>query len=159
MIIGVTGKSGSGKSTFAKNYAKENNFIYINIDEIGHEVLEENKYTIEAWFNTTNRKEIGEILFNNRVLYKEFCDAVWKIMEKKIDRIIENNENIILDFILLPHTKYWNVCYKILIKCPSNIRKQRIIKRDEITEEYFNLREKNSIEYDENIMDEIIYMD
>ena len=156
MLIGVTGKSGSGKSTWAKNYCKENNFIYVDIDEIAHIVLEENKYTLEAWFNTTDRKEIGQILFNSRKMYNEFCNATWTIMERKIDKIIKDNENVLLDFILLPNTKYWNNCCRILVKCPDEIRKQRVMSRDNITEEYFNLREKNSIEYNEKEMDKIV---
>ena len=39
MLIGVTGKSGSGKSTFAKALANQLNYFYVDIDTIGHEVL------------------------------------------------------------------------------------------------------------------------
>lgn len=105
MIIGITGKSGSGKSTLSKKYI-DKGFTHIEIDEIGHQVLSENKYIIEAWFGTTNRKELGNILFKNKKLYEEFSCVVWKAMEKKIDRIIQTNQNVVLDYILLPQTKY-----------------------------------------------------
>lgn len=156
MIIGITGKSGSGKSTLSKKYI-DKGFTHIEIDEIGHQVLSENKYIIEAWFGTTNRKELGNILFKNKKLYEEFSCVVWKAMEKKIDRIIQTNQNVVLDYILLPQTKYWKQCYRILCKCPDEIRKERVLKRDGITEEYFDLRERKSIEYNEKDMDEIIY--
>ena len=154
MIIGITGKSGSGKSTLAKKYV-EKGYIHVNIDDIAHEVIEENKYTIEAWLGTTDRKVIGQILFNNREMYNEYCSVIWNVMEKKIDRILKENEKVVLDFILLPHTKYWNSCYRILCKCSDTLRKERVLKRDNITEEYFNLRDSKSIEYNEEEMDEI----
>ena len=40
MIIYITGKSGSGKSTFSKRLAKELNYKYIDVDEVGHKVYE-----------------------------------------------------------------------------------------------------------------------
>lgn len=38
-IIGITGKSGSGKTTFASNLSKELKYKHIDIDKIGHEAL------------------------------------------------------------------------------------------------------------------------
>jgi len=38
-IIGITGKSGSGKTTVASLIAKKMNGIHLDIDKIGHEAL------------------------------------------------------------------------------------------------------------------------
>lgn len=38
-VIGVTGKSGSGKTTFATLLSQKLNCKYIDIDKIGHESL------------------------------------------------------------------------------------------------------------------------
>ena len=38
-VIGITGKSGSGKTTFSLLLAKRLNCKHIDIDKIGHEVL------------------------------------------------------------------------------------------------------------------------
>ena len=35
-IIGITGKSGSGKSFFASTLAQKLNFTYVDVDKIGH---------------------------------------------------------------------------------------------------------------------------
>ena len=40
MIIGITGKSGVGKSTYADKIAKENGFHVIHVDEVSHRVME-----------------------------------------------------------------------------------------------------------------------
>ena len=79
-------------------------------------------------------------------------------MEFQIDKIINENNNkiIILDWQLLPKTKYLNLCdLKILIDIPYEIRKQRILKRDNISEEKIDLREKASITYNNNDFDYI----
>lgn len=71
-------------------------------------------------------------------------------MEKEIDEFMFQNKDkiIILDYILLPLTKYLNMCdIKILLDIPYEIRRDRVIKRDNITEELFLLRESSSIEY------------
>ena len=40
MIIYVTGKSGSGKSTFSKSLAEKLGYKYIDVDSIGHKVYD-----------------------------------------------------------------------------------------------------------------------
>ena len=80
-------------------------------------------------------------------------------MEKEIDKIITNNKDktIILDYLLLPRTKYFNSSnLKILLDIPYEIRKERVMKRDNISKEAFDLRESASINYDEYEFDIII---
>lgn len=80
-------------------------------------------------------------------------------MEIEIDNIINNNKDkiIIIDWILLPKTKYFNNCdIKILIDIPYSIRKDRVLKRDQIEEDIFILREKASISYQNNEFDLIL---
>lgn len=166
MIICICGKSGSGKSTIANeilNYFE--NAIHINIDKIGHdshnnEKVKQKLINIFGSKILTNsaidRKKLGKIVFSNKEEMKKLEDITWDYMEKEIDKLIYNNKNkiIILDWQLLPKTKYLKLCdIKILIDIPYDIRKQRAIKRDNITEEQFNLRENSSINYDKNDFD------
>lgn len=86
-------------------------------------------------------------------------NITWPYMEKSIDNIIKQNTNklIILDWQLLPKTKYFNLCdIKILLDIPYEIRKKRVIERDKITNEYFDIRDRSSYNYDNIDFDYII---
>ena len=45
---------------------------------------------------------------------------------------------------------------KIFLNIPYEVRKERVIKRDNITKEKFDLREKASIDFDENVFDYVL---
>ena len=80
-------------------------------------------------------------------------------MQIEIDKfLIDNKEKIIiLDWLLLPISKYFDKCdVKVLLDIPYEVRKERAIKRDNITEEAFDLREKASISFDINKFDYVI---
>ena len=156
MIIGITGKSGSGKSTLAKLYEKLG-YERMSIDEIGWEVIDENKGIFEKIYGTSDRKKIGEQLFRDRNKYKAWTNSVWASMEKKIDERIKDKKDVVFDFLLLPHTKYFSMCdCKILVKSNFFKRMFRVLKRDKISLRYFLLREKNSIDFDEKDFDCVI---
>ena len=169
MIICICGKSGSGKSTVAKLIQNEKqNAIHIDIDKIGHKSHSDEKIKqklIDTFGkdiltdNSIDRKKLGKIVFSNKNEMKKLENITWSYMEKEIDNIINNNKDkiIILDYIMLPRTKYFDSCdLRILVDVPYEIRKQRVILRDNITEEKFDLREKSSIDYDKSKFEYII---
>lgn len=160
MIIGITGKSGAGKSTYAEAIALETNNYVIHVDDIGHEVLEKIsiKTVLLDMFGTTDRKQIGDLIFTNRHLYKDLSDLVWSDMKTEIDRLITEHGNVILDWILLPHTHYWKLCdKKILVVADESERKARVMSRDNISAEYLAKRDSAGISYDDIKFDQIIY--
>lgn len=169
MIIGICGKSGSGKSTLAKALVLYNeNAINIDIDEIGHDVLmkREVKKELNNCFgdtiiidNIVDRKRLGEIVFNSRNEMEKLSNVTWKYMEQEIDKLISENKDkiIILDWALLPLTKYFDICdIKILLDIPYETRKKRAMNRDIISSNSFDLREKNSIDFDTLQFDYVI---
>lgn len=158
-LIGITGKTGSGKSTIGKLLEKRLNCTYIDIDKIGHEatsdsiiseklciefgqdILDENK--------NIDRKKLGNIVFSNKEKMDILTSLTWNYMQDKLDIILsKNNDYCILDWALLPIVKYFDMCdIKILINSDDIKRKERIIKRDNISKEYLEKREANTLDY------------
>jgi dephospho-CoA kinase len=167
MIIGITGKSGSGKSTYASQMAEENGFRVVHIDKIAHGIM--NLPAFKAKFidifgdqvikdGVVDRKYLGDLVFENRHLYKEMSDLVWNMMKHRIDDILSTHENVILDWILLPHTHYWKMCdTKILMVADEEDRKSRVMARDNISAEYLNKRDSAGIDYSNIEFDQVIY--
>lgn len=161
MIIGICGKSCSGKSTLANQLIKhyDDNTTYLDIDKIGHKVLMIREVKEELVNNfgpsvidgeDVDRKKLGQIVFASRKEMGKLSDITWKYMQIEIDKLIDISSDrvVILDWILLPNTKYFNMCdFKILLDIPYDIRKKRAIKRDNISDSAFDLREKASIDF------------
>lgn len=170
MLIGVVGKSGAGKSSLIRRMMSfDSEIIHVDIDKIGHNILSD-KVIMENIVKIVedesvvvngvlDRKKVGNIVFNDRVKYQKYYDYTEKIENEIIDNIIEENKDkkVFLDWIILDQTKYWDLLdYKILIDTNYETRKYRVIKRDNITNEYFDLREVMKKDYNREEMNFII---
>ena len=170
MIIGICGKSGCGKSTLANQIIEltDNKAIHLDVDKVGHRVLllpEVQEELVSSFGesvvkeNNVDRKKLGEIVFDSRNEMNKLSDITWKYMQIEIDNFLNLNKDkiIILDWLLLSISKYFDMCdIKILLDIPYEVRKQRAMKRDNISEEAFDLREKASIEFDEKAFDYVV---
>lgn len=159
-IIGITGKSGSGKSTLATLLAKKLKCDSINIDKIGHKATEDEKIKgklcevlgkeILGENSKIDRKKLGNIVFSNPEKMDKLTKITWGYMQEILDTILQKQTSIIiLEWALLPvDKKYWEKCdTKILMQADDTQRKNKVIQRDKITEEYFLKREAGSIDY------------
>ncbi len=166
-IVSITGKSGSGKSTLANMLSNKWNCNIVNVDKIGHMATEKNE-NIRKLCDTfgkeilsqdmkIDRKKLGEIVFSDKEKMDTLTEITWGYMQNVLDNILqkEQKEIIILEWALLPISKYWDKSYiKILIEASDdNKRKEKVIQRDKITEEYFKKRESGSIDYTKYIFD------
>jgi len=169
MVIGICGKSGSGKTTLAKALSKELvQAQHLEIDKVGHLALgnaEVKKELIRyygneiLWQNQINRKKLGEIVFQSRLEMKRLTEITWEYMQKEIDEFLSHHqgEPIVFDWLLLPITKYFAMCdMKVLLDIPYEIRKNRAMIRDQISEKDFELREKASISLEKKDFDYVI---
>ncbi len=154
MIISIVGKSGAGKSTIINRLTEINSRVkHLDIDKIGHYVTDLptiQEQLVEKFgedvlkSNKINRKVLGKIVFKKEKNMQILTELTWPKMEELIDNFIEENRNniIVLDWQLLPKTKYFSQSdLKILITAPLEVRKKRVIKRDQISEEKFLERE------------------
>ena len=166
MIIGITGKSGSGKSYASEILAKNLNLKQLDIDKISHEVLsypETIKFLKKEFGdlvfdnNNLNRKKLGKIVFNDKIKLEKLNKFCQKLIEEKLDEIVQNNKNLILDYALLPLLKNINDCdVKILLTADFETRLSRVQTRENITKEYFLSRDNSVLNYDKNIFDYVL---
>lgn len=169
MIICLCGRSNSGKGTIAKTFTcLDNNIIHLDIDKIAHhvndkeEVKEElvDTFSLQVLDNgKINRKKLASIVFNDKDEMKKLEAITWKHMEKEIDSYISDNKKkiIILDYIMLPKTKYFETSdLKILVKASYEERLKRAIIRDNITKELFDQRDGVAINFVDEDFDYVI---
>lgn len=157
MIIGIMGKSGSGKSTITNLLNEKGNYLLIEVDKVNHELIENTtlkqdiiiRYPETLENGKINRQKLGMILYQDKKKMDEYNKLVWIYLEKKLDEMINNTTKIIvLDWMMLPLTKYYNMCdIKILVESSLEIRLERIKKRDKVDEIHFFERDKNSVDY------------
>ena len=166
MIIGITGKSGSGKSYASEILAKSLNLKHIDIDKISHEVLSypETVNFLKTEFgdlvfdnDVLNRKTLGKIVFNDNIKLEKLNNFCQSLIENKLDGIIQENKNIILDYALLPLLKNFNDCdVKILLTADFETRLRRVQTRENITKEYFLSRDNSVLNYDKKMFDYVL---
>lgn len=171
MLIYVCGKSGSGKSTFARHLASTLNFNYVDVDKIGHSIYEDKTLidTLSQLFNsnlynqdnTFDRKKLGKLLFNqtDKNKIETFNNITWSHMKSKLSTYL--HQNSVIDYLMLPLTDIWNLkALKVLIKTQNEeTRINNILKRDNITKEYLSLRESKSPSFNEDDFDYILTND
>ena len=150
-IIGLTGLTGAGKSTVAQKLMAYGCY-HIDADKVAREVINNNenvKNKLKERFGsdvinadgTTNRPLLASRAFAD----EESTNALNKITHpaviEEIKSIIKNMEEvgyrgIIIDAIALFESGLDSLCdFNVTVVAPKEIRLERIIKRDNITEE------------------------
>ena len=158
-LIGITGKTGTGKSTIATILAQKLDAQYVDIDKIGHQATSDphiaNKLC-DIFGNglldsngMINRRKLGNIVFNDTDKMQILTDITWEYMEQKLDDILlQKQQCFIFDWALLPKVKFWDMCdFKILVTSDDTMRKKRILERDHISEDYLEKRESATLDY------------
>jgi dephospho-CoA kinase len=95
MIVGITGKIGTGKSSLL-NILKEKGFEVISMDDIGHTILEEEKEEIKKKFLLPNkcdlRTELRKKVFNNEKELKKLNNILHPLMKKRLEKILKDKK-------------------------------------------------------------------
>lgn len=154
MIIGITGRSGTGKSYLSEILAENLDLTHIDIDKISHEVLSFetskkfliNEFGLDIFDNgILNRKKLGKIVFDSQEKLEKLNHFCQIEMEKKLDEIISSSKkSLILDYALLCGLKQFNACdIKILLEESFDVRFSRVKTRENISKEYFLSRDNS----------------
>jgi len=149
-IIGVTGNSGSGKSTICEIMLQNGCFI-IDCDRIAHDVLKLNgsayQETVlffgkEILYNDSkeiDRNKLGKIVFSDAEKLRMLTEITHKYILKQIDYYIEKNKNykiIVLDAPLLIEANLHKKSDEVwLVYANRQVSIERIMKRDKISRE------------------------
>lgn len=146
MIIGLTGSIASGKS-LVSNYLKQKNYQIIDCDEISHYVLTipsvilllEKEFGKQIIIDgVVNRKLLAEIVFNDVEKKSQLEFIVFPEILEEIKKQIKEKKGIV--FLDAPLLFEYNLEYLtekiIVVKSDKEVQIQRLIKRDNINEEY-----------------------
>ncbi|MBW2977543.1 dephospho-CoA kinase [Candidatus Woesearchaeota archaeon] len=120
MIIGITGRAETGKSTVARMFK---GFKIINVDKVGHKVLQKQAYekVIKTFGKkilnknkTINRKKLGKIVFSNKNKLKKLNKIMHSIMASKVKKMIKGKK-VILEAAVLFEMKLDKLCKKVIV--------------------------------------------
>lgn len=156
-IVGLTGQTGSGKSTVCKALT-DRGIAIIDCDKISREVINKAEVLekLVDYFGTgimyadgtLNRRELAilafsdeeNLIFLNSVMYPQ----ITKVVKEQISKLKEKGENIIiLDAPTLFESKANVLCDKtIAVIADKEVRLERIVKRDNITKQEGKIRMK-----------------
>lgn len=150
-IIGITGNSGSGKSTISKLISKNYEAKIIDADKIAKEMTKNNGEYLQAIRqafgndviknNELDRKKLADIVFLNRAEKEKLDGLTFEYVVEEIKKELEANQNldyqyIILDVPLLFESKLDKLCdYTIGVIAPKTEKIKRICERDKLSKE------------------------
>lgn len=149
-ILGLTGGSGSGKSTAAQ-ILREQGALVLDADKIAHEVMAAGggaakdialafgrEYLLPD--GTPDRKKLGALVFSDPRKRALLNQITHPRVTREIQRAIEQNREkyglIVIDAaLLLDCAPMKSLCDEIVVVCaPESVRINRIMERDALTE-------------------------
>ena len=155
-VIGITGSSGSGKTTISKILEKELEAKTINADEIVKQLQQQGTKYYEGIVSeigpsilqedgTIKRKKLAQIIFQDEIKKEKIDNLTYKYVVEEIKAKVKEAkaEYIIIDAPLLIESRLNEIC-DIIIAVISSKEEQlkRICKRDNIEEKNAKVRLK-----------------
>ncbi len=150
-LIGLTGKTGAGKSTVS-DYLKEKGAYIVDGDVIAREILGIDKSLLpklcesfgwdilESDGVTLNRKALARKAFsspeNTALLNSIMHPAINSEIKKRVEKAFLQYDTVIVDAAAIIESGFSDECdILMVVHAPENVRKERIIKRDSLSEE------------------------
>lgn len=144
--IAIVGNIASGKSSVEK-ILEEKGYTVFDTDKIAHKILENNS-VVEKVFGTTDRKVLGNIVFNNPEKMKELENIIHPLVKDEILKIEDG-------FISVPQlfeAGYESLFDKIIfVSASEEIRLERLMKRNNLSKEEATKRIKAQLSEDKKI--------
>lgn len=150
MIIGITGGTGCGKTTLLKTIEEKGGLI-LDCDAIYHQLLATDKtllQAIEDRFPGTvedgqlQRKKLGSIVFSDEKALLDLNKITHSAIKTEVLRRLEEKPKLAaIDAIALFEGGLAELCdVTVAVAAPTDVRVQRLMKRDNISEDYARSR-------------------
>lgn len=148
MILGVTGGTGTGKTSVCQ-FFKKHGFVIIDSDIVARNVCRKGTDCLGEIADTfgadildadgnLKRKELGRIVFSDEKKLKILNSITHKYIADSIKKTIEENngKNILIDAPLLIEAGLDGICTKTLcVLADKDVRLKRIMERDSLSED------------------------
>ncbi len=151
-IIGLTGPTGSGKSSFSL-VAEQKGFTCIDCDKLSRKVTQSASQCLSKLSDAfgediikdgrLDRKLLAQLAFVSEEKKQLLEDVIFPFIIDEVLKGIQTaqSDNIILDAPTLFESGIDEMCSCVVaVLSPSDIRKKRIIERDSLTEEQAEVR-------------------
>ena len=150
MIIGITGGTGCGKTTLLKVIAEKGGLI-LDCDAIYHQLLATDEsllHAIGSRFPGTvdnghlQRKKLGAIVFSDDKALLDLNKITHSAIHSEVLHRLESNPKLAaIDAIALFEGGLAELCdVTVAVTAPAEVRVQRLMKRDSISEDYARSR-------------------
>jgi dephospho-CoA kinase len=150
MIIGITGGTGSGKTTFLK-VVEEMGGLALDCDAIYHELLRTDKGlldAIDARFpgvvkeGVLDRKALGELVFSDEAALKDLNEITHSAVKKEVLLRLQNAPSLVaIDAIGLFESGLNELCdTTVAVIAPIKMQIERVCQRDGVSFEYAKKR-------------------
>jgi dephospho-CoA kinase len=147
MVVGVTGGYCSGK-TLACSVFEASGFSSIDVDCIGHEVLEEMKDNVAREFGETvlkegrvDRKALGTAVFRSPEKKSKLEEILHPSMIRIVEKRVRGGRDSVINAALLIEMRLHRLCdFVIALQTDEEVVVQRGMKRDGISREEVLLR-------------------
>lgn len=154
-IIGLTGGIGSGKTTVARYMASQGIPVYI-ADEEAKRVMNtpEVLSLVAKTFGVSvlengiiNRQKLAQLVFNAPEKLEQLNNIIHPKVKQDFENWVQKHHNhpfVIKEAAILFESGSYQFCDKIItVTAPENVRIQRVIQRDGITEDQVLARIQN----------------
>ena len=150
MILGITGGTGCGKTTLL-NLIRELGGVVLDCDEIYHRLLKtdaallaaiENRFPGTVENGELQRKKLGRIVFADRQALLDLNRITHSAIKAEVLRQLEFKPSLAaIDAIALFESGLNQLCdVTVAVTAPTELRIQRLMARDGITEDYAHIR-------------------
>ncbi len=153
-VIGLTGRAAAGKNVVASEFADQG-CVVIDVDLLGHMVLEQNKDLLETTFGSDvvngdkiDRKALGSLVFSDPDKLQALEAILHPAMVRECRHLIGEAEKggekaLLINAALLYRMGLYQLCDGVVfVKAPLYSRYIRARKRENITLKRFMAREK-----------------